>query len=169
MDSQATIDELITMAISAELAARDLYLQLEKMFAPHKDVALFWKHYADEEAGHARWLEQLRQRLSAEQLAAPADSTALENARKALAIPVETLLAQIDNLEDAYQLVNELEGSETNAVFDFLIGEFSEDEKTLAFLRTQLREHVGRLMIDLPARFKGVGLRLQTRAVRPDR
>lgn len=168
MNSQAPVDELISMAISAELTARDLYLQLEKMFAPHTDVALFWKRYADEEAGHARWLEQLRQRLTAEQLAAPADPTALKNARKALAIPVDKLLEQIDNLEDAYQLVNELEGAETNAVFDFLISEFSEDEKTLAFLRTQLREHVGHLMIDLPARFKGAGVRTQTKAVCPD-
>jgi hypothetical protein len=62
------------------------------------------------------------------------------------------VLAGIKTLQEAYEVTNELEHSETNTVFEFLISYFAEDEQTQIFLRTQLRDHVGRLMIDFPKR-----------------
>jgi rubrerythrin len=162
--SSATISELIGLAIAAERAAEELYRGLEAKFAHHEAVADFWHEYAEEEAMHAAWLERLRDSLPPERLSAPADPGVLEEATRALQVPVKRRLQGVHNLEDAYQLVHELENSETNAVFDFLITNFAEDEKAQAFLRSQLQDHIGKLAIDFPLQLRQASVR---RGIRP--
>ena len=154
MSNKATVTELFELAIAAEKAAKELYNGLEAKFAHHQEVADFWGKYAAEEAGHAQWLEHLRDTSSPEQLSVPADPLILKDAHKILQFSVENSLKNIKNLEDAYQLVNELENSETNAVFEFLITNFSSDEETQSFLRSQLKDHIAKLMIKFPTQFK---------------
>jgi hypothetical protein len=89
----------------------------------------------------------------------------MEKAHGVLRFSVEDALKGVRNLEDAYQLVNELENSETNAIFEFLIANFAEDQKTQAFLRSQLRDHVGKLMIDFPVQFKQADVRREIGAL----
>ena len=69
----------------------------------------------------------------------------------------ETRLEGIKTLEDAHQLATELENSETNAIFEFMIVNFSTDElaKSHQFLRTQLSTHIARLENDFPIAFRG--------------
>jgi rubrerythrin len=159
MPNATPVSELFNMAIAAESAAQELYERLATLFASHPEVVGFWKQYAAEEAGHVTWLTHLRDRQSPEQLSAPADAGMLEIANRMMGLSVKDLLAQVHNLEDAYQLANELEGSETNAVCEFLLDNFSLDEKTHTFLRSQLRGHIARLMTDLPVQFRGVSAR----------
>jgi rubrerythrin len=154
MSGKATLAQLFDHAIAAERAAEAFYHGLETKFAHHEDVAAFWAEYAAEETMHAGWLESMRDGLSPERLSTPADPLTMEKAHGVLQFSVENTLKGVKNLEDAYQLVNELENSETNAIFEFLIANFAEDEKTQAFLRSQLRDHVGKLMIDFPVQFK---------------
>jgi rubrerythrin len=161
MSNKSTVAELIEMAIAAETAAEELYHKLEARFAHHEDVADFWREYAGEEAMHAEWLERLRDSLTPERLSAPADPGVLKEANQALQVPVEKRLQGVHDLEDAYQLVNELENSETNAVFDFLITNFAEDKKTQAFLRSQLQDHIGKLAINFPIQFRLASVRRQ--------
>lgn len=153
MAKKATVATLFELAIAAERAAEALYRALEKKFAHHQPAADFWNSYAKEEAGHARWLERLRDRLSAEQLSAPADPKVLQQANKALQFSVEHALKGIKNLDDAYQLTNELENAETNAIFEFILNNSPTDEQTTAFLRAQLQSHVGQIMIEFPTQF----------------
>ena len=127
----ATLADLFALAIAAEESAETLYRGLAIKFSRYADVADFWRQYAAEESGHALWLMRLRDRLDTEQLATPADPFALENVYRALHMSVETALAQIQNLEDAYQLVNDIESSETNAVFSFLVTNFAITDYTL--------------------------------------
>ncbi len=103
-------------------------------------------------------MERLRDRLGPEELSAPADPLMLNEARGLLQSSAGKL-SGIKNLEDAYQLVNELENSETNAIFEFLISNFAMDKKTQNFLRSQLRDHIARLMIDFPAQFHDASAR----------
>jgi rubrerythrin len=159
MPGKTTLAQLLDLAIAAERAAEALYRGLETKFSHHDEVAAFWREYASEEVMHAEWLERLRDSLTSEQLSAPADPGVLKEANQALQVPVEKMLQDIHNLEDAYQLVNELENSETNAVFDFLITNFAEDKKTQAFLRSQLKDHIGKLAIDFPVQFKLASVR----------
>ena len=98
MPKDATVAELFDLAIRAEKAAEEMYRGLEAKFAHYPEVASFWRQYAAEEAGHATWLERLRERLSQEELSAPADSRALENARVVLGFSVKGALEEIKNL-----------------------------------------------------------------------
>jgi rubrerythrin len=154
MSNESTIARLLDLAIAAEKAAEELYRGLGTRFAHHEDVADFWREYADEEVMHAAWLERLRDSLAPERLSAPADPGVMEEAHRALQVPVKRRLQDVHNLEDAYQLAHELESSETNAVFGFLIGNFAGDKKTRAFLRSQLQDHIGKLIIDFPSQFR---------------
>ena len=166
MSNQSTVFELFDLAIGAEKAAKKLYRGLEAKFAHYPEVAGFWREYATEEAGHVLWLERLRERLDSEELSEPADSQALRNARAALQFSVEDALEEIKDLQDAYHMANELENSETNAVFEFLITHFSYDEETQSFLKAQLKEHVARLMTGFPAQFQSARMRLSVEAIK---
>jgi rubrerythrin len=148
-----TVAELFELSIAAERAAEEMYLGLAAKFAHHQDVADFWRNYAGEEAGHARWLERTCNGSSPEQLSALADPAILENARRFLEFSPGIALEEIATLEDAYQQANDLENSEMNVVFEFIITGFSANETAGAFLRSQLRDHIARLMVEFPARF----------------
>ena len=166
MTDQVTNGGLFELAIAAEEAAEELYRRLEAGFAHHEDAAAFWRLYAAEEAAHAHWLVRIRDILSPEQLAAPADPQILMSARKALDFSVDSALKGSENLEEAYQLVSEIENSETNAVFEFLIGGFSTIPEVQSFLRAQLRDHIGRIMVEFPERFGDIGARRAIRAAK---
>lgn len=165
MSDKTKVGELFEMAIAAENANRELFLGLASKFAHHQEVADFWSEYAQGEVIHAQLLEQIRGGLSPEQLAAPADPYQVENAYKALRLQVEPALEGVDNLEAAYQLVHEVEHSETNVVFEFLISNFSSDRRAQSFLRSQLGEHIARLTHGFPAAFKQAARRREIMAL----
>ncbi|GEM_PF-398512 len=151
-----TIGELFEYAIALERAAQTLYKQLEKMFSSYPEVSLFWKGYADEEHGHAAYLERIRARMDASRLSQSADATILQKARHSLErMSPDSLAKNIHTLEDAHQLATELESSEVIAVFEFMIENFSSNELEQShFLRSQLSNHIARLEIDFPVQYK---------------
>ena len=149
-ENQVMLEEFLELAIEAEKTAEELYNRLAEKFSHHPKVADFWKRYASEEVGHAKWLVQLRGRLGAEELSVPVDPVKVREARTAVEFSVEDRLKEVGNLDEAFHLVNELENSETNVVFEFLIDNFSADEETRVFLRSHLREHVDKLMNEFP-------------------
>jgi hypothetical protein len=167
-NSTETIGKLFDYAIELERATEILYRQLEKMFAHYPEVALFWKHYADEENGHASYLERIRAGMDMGRLSRQAEGVMFQKVRQCLEMSSETRLKSIENLEDAHQLATELENSETNAVFEFMIVNFSTDElaKSHQFLRTQLSTHIARLENDFPIEFRGRNARLNVPALR---
>lgn len=154
MVETTTVAKLFELAIALEIAAETLYRGLAAKFPRYGDVVAFWDQYAVEEAGHTLWLKRLRDALDAEKLAAVADPSMVKYAVSALNLSVETSLANIRTLEDAYQLVNDIENSETNAIFDFLVTNFAYSQEVLDFLQRQLEGHVSRLMKGFPARFQ---------------
>jgi rubrerythrin len=159
-----TVADLFALAIAAETSAAELYRGLTAKFAHHSDIAEFWQRYVTDEITHVRWLARLQGDLSVEQLAARADPMMLENARHAASMAIETLLGQVHTLADAYELVNELEHSEITVVFEFLISNFPTDPEVLSFLRSQLSEHIDRLVTAFPERFRDPGARLAVTA-----
>lgn len=161
---EETVADLFELAIASEEAAAQLYRGFEAKFANQPDVARFWARYAAEEAGHARWLKDCRKTSSPEQLAAPANPEILQAASWIRRFFLEDTLAQIHNLQDAYELAHDLEHSETNLVFEFLITNYA-GPKGLAFLRTQLSGHVDKLTNEFPARFGSPSLRKAVRAL----
>ncbi len=168
MAQGSTVVDLFALAIVAETSAAEFYRGLAAKFATYGDIAEFWQRYVTDEITHARWLARLQGNLSVEQLAARADPVMLENARHAASVSVEALLDEVHTLADAYELANDLESSETNAVFEFLISSFPTDADVLSFLRTQLIEHVNRLVTAFPERFRDPGARLAAVAQEAD-
>jgi len=119
----------------------------------YEELVKFWGGYAIDENQHAKWLADLRARLTPDQLALPVDAEIAEKVEAVSQVSVEKILESINNLEDAYQVVNEVEGAETNTIFNFLIDTFEPDPKTLTFLITQLNSHIGKLTFSFPVKF----------------
>jgi rubrerythrin len=69
-----TVGKLFNYAIELEKVAETLYRQMGKMFAHNHDIVQFWEHYADEERGHASYLENIRKGMDTKHLSLPADS-----------------------------------------------------------------------------------------------
>jgi len=155
-DATGTVAELFERAIALERAAEALYQQLGKMFANQPEVALFWKRYADEEDGHASYLERIQAGVGAGRLVQHANEDMLRKVHDCLEQASPARLNHVKTLEDAYQLAHELENSETNAIFEFIVLNFSTDElaKSHSFLRTQLNTHIARLENDFPNPYK---------------
>ncbi len=160
MSDQSTVSELFELAILAEKTAEQLYLRLVDKFVHCPDVAAFWQRYAEEEAGHARWLERLHSELPPAERAALADPGTLNDARKILQFSLDNTLARVHNLEDAYQMVTELENSETNAIFEFLITNYALAQRSRAFLLAQVKQHAVNIAAEFPIQYRGADLRL---------
>ncbi len=154
-----TVADLFASAIAAEETAAEFYRGLVAKFSHSHEVANFWQQYVLDEVSHGLWLERLRANLSAAQLAEPVDAQIAAGARHLGNVSVEKVLADIHNLADAYEMVSELENSETNMIFEFLITHFPYDQEVLTFLRAQLHEHVNRLVQAFPERFRDPGTR----------
>jgi hypothetical protein len=150
-----TVGKLFDYAIELEKAAETMYRRLGKLFAYAHDVEQFWNHFADEERGHASYLERIRQGVDIKRLSEPADDKMIQDVHMCLSAASPKRLDSIQNFEDAYQLAVELENSETNAIFEFMIVNFSADEleKSQKFLRVQLSYHLDGLKTGLPSQY----------------
>ena len=162
---KVTVAQAFDVAIAAERAAEKLFQGLEAKFALHEDVATFWKQYAYDEVKHAEWLAGLKARLTTEQLSGLVDAQTVGLLQAVNGISVERALLGVKNLEDAYQLVNDIENGETNAIFQFLLNNFEIDVQIRDFLRTQLNKHIARLSIDLPEQYKEIHSRKAIQAL----
>lgn len=167
MEDSLKIADLLEIAIRAEENAAKLYVGLQRKFAAVESVAAFWASYAADEGQHARWLRELKQRLSQTELQQPArelDGLVLLSAAKLMDASAENLLNQIADLDQAYELANELEHGETNILFEFLMEHFAGRE-TNEFLRQQLQQHVARLITAFPEPYNTPDMRRGVRAV----
>lgn len=150
-----TLNDTLAIAIGAERACEKLFHGLEAKFAAYPDLAAFWHQYAMDEVGHANWLEKLRARLTPSQLGEPVDSQVVEMMQAVSDFSVEGALSHVKNLEDAYQLVTDVENGETNAIFKFLLDHIETDDALRIFIRNQLGKHVAKLALELPTQYKG--------------
>jgi rubrerythrin len=159
-----TIGDLIELAIALERSNESYYRGLQEKFSHSPDVREFWQAYADEEDGHARWLEQLRERVK-EKLSTRLEHPHLvEVAQRLLKITPEEHLSRVNNLDEGYHLAVELENSETNTIFEFLILNYSLTAQAANFLQAQLHSHIKRLMDEFPPGFRSRARRLAVQA-----
>ncbi len=164
MSDRQSVRILFEYAIAAEYYARELYHGFGHLFAADPRVAEFWQRYAAEEMGHAAWLERVLKKLPPETSDAPADAEKLETAGHMIKVPLEHALAKVDTLEDAYQLAHELESSELNTMFEFLLLTFADDPQATQIVRDQLSVHIARLTKEFPEPYTGVSSRRSFRA-----
>ena len=143
--TRLTVADHFDLAIQGEYAAQELYQGLMHLFRAHPDAVELWREFAVEETEHALTLQGILDALTPEQQSPPANTGMVLAAQQALSVPVAQHLAGVKTLEDACELVSDLENSETNAVFEFLLSHFDADNQISPFVLTQLREHIARL------------------------
>jgi rubrerythrin len=149
--------ELLELSLGFEQNARELYQKWSELFAGEPAVAAFWREYSSDEAIHARLLEELRARLSSEQLNTFIDSEIVGDTKRLLAYLKKE--QNIEDLDQAYKFANMIETSEINPLFEEIISAFEQDEKALTLLRTQVNEHIGKLIYKFPKQFSRSELR----------
>jgi rubrerythrin len=164
MTTSDTIGHLFELSIALEQTAEMFYRGLAARFAHAPEAAAFWKDYADEEAGHARWLEDLRAQLDESKLRQPANAALVDSARRQLKTTPEEALKRITNLEEACQTAIEMENSETNTIFEFLITDYALTNRSRNFLRAQLHNHADKVTREFPAAFQSRMKRLEVKA-----
>ena len=150
--------ELLEISLGFEQNARELYKKWSELFSEVPDVAAFWSEYASDEAVHARLLEELRARLSPEQLATPIENELVGDTKRLLAYLQKE--QNIEDLEQAFHFANMIENSEINPLFEVIMSTFEPDEKAITLLQSQLNEHIGKLTYNFPKRFSRPELRL---------
>jgi rubrerythrin len=163
---QATLADLLAVAIQLEAGAQRFYEGLARMFAHCPDVAEFWRRFAADETLHEKQLIDFRASMSVKRLSEPADAQLLEAGRKVLSVTLEERLSELQNLDDAWQMAHDLEVSETNTIFRFFMAEFSRDKRIVAAMMQHLDEHAERLMTGLPPQYATRAARAAVPAMR---
>ena len=140
-----TIANLIDLAISWEMAARDLYATVSEAFPSQPSVAETWRQMAIDESAHAGVLQNVRASLPEGRLAQRLGAT-----EAALIESMEHTLAQVRTatprtLDEVYELAHILESSEVNAVFKLVISFHIGDGPAGTLVDAQLEEHLGKL------------------------
>lgn len=155
------VESLFKNAISLEKTAETLYRQYEEMFSHCPEVANFWKNYANEENGHAKFIERIFFEVDKKRLSEPADIGIAYQLQASINRISKINLENIKTLDDAYQLAVEIENTETNAIFEFIFMNFSNEElaKSRNFLRAQLRDHIDKLETNFPIMYKNASFR----------
>ena len=149
--------ELLELSLGFEKNAQEIYEKWAEKFSGEADVADFWREYSGDEAYHAHLLEDLRARIPPAQLAALIESDLVGDTRRLLS----SLQNQPDikDLDQAYQFANMIEHSEVNPLFEVIISYFETDEEARNLLRSQLEEHINKLIYKFPQRFSRSELR----------
>jgi rubrerythrin len=168
MPHSATVDELIRLAVQAERATEKLYRRLTRRFTHVVEIAQFIERFAAEESGHVIWLENLRGILTPEKLAAPAIPLIYQDALRISQIPLEKRLAEVETLDDAYNLMVEVVNGEANQVLNALINTYYEDETTRDFLQEHLSQHMQRISSAFPPQYATPKARQKVKAVREE-
>ena len=160
-----TVEQAIKEAIQTEKTAENVYLGLEQKFRAEPEIAAYWKQFAVDEANHAEWINDLTANLSDSDLEKPVDTQTEYLLYKVGVLSSETVLAGIHNLAEAFDTATSLENGETNAIFCFLIDNFTVDQHIRDFLLAQLAQHIHRLSTNLPLPCRNIAARQAIQAL----
>ena len=153
LQSGKTLAQFFEEAISFERKAAEIYTELSRMFSHSPDVSVIWDQMRNDELFHADELQNLRIELTHEQLSASVDETMWEKVVSVHQLLREESLSSIKDLSDAYELANQLESSEVNAIFQFLLETMPSHERR-RYVLSKISEHLERLY-GLGRRFGG--------------
>jgi rubrerythrin len=167
MIAKGNLERLFELAIALEHATEVFYRGLAVKFSGDLELEQFWSRFAAEEAGHARWLEDLLKKTKESnnlKLQEPAPKKLLQAARDLLHVSPRKTLESITNLDEAYQGAIAAESSETNIIFEFLVADFAFTSQSRLFLTNQLKNHADRTAKEFPERYNSVSARLACKA-----
>lgn len=145
-EAHVSVDRLFEEAIALERAAKKHYRYFSDLFAHYAEIADFWKMMAEEEEGHALKLESVRNSLPQYILSDVADQTLVRDFQQCVRLMDRLTAERIQTLDDAYEAANELEFSEVNSVYHYIVTHFLTDEDRVVITRREIMEHQQRLV-----------------------
>lgn len=152
LSPKTTFKEIFENAIEIEKSAGQLYVKFAKMFSSFPKAAEFWKEMNKDELDHAKWLIEIKESLSDKELSSYPDYNLILKVHNINKLLDEYSAKNIDNLDDAYELANEIESSEVNNLFSLLAHKFISSEEKRRILLSEITEHQMKIM-DFPKDF----------------
>ena len=163
LSPKTTFEEIFENAIEIEKSAGQIYAKFAKMFSSFPKAAEFWKEMNRDELDHAKWLIEIKETLSDEELSSSPDYNLILKVHHINKLLEEYSARNIDNLDDAYELANEIESSEVNNLFSLLAHKFISSENKRRILLSEITEHQMKI-IDFPKNFGDEILRKEVKA-----
>jgi len=143
--AQDNYEAVFELAREAEERTKNFFAELAKRCTHLPAIAAFWQGMSDDEAEHIRMLDEIRASLPDVQLRKPVAPHIIWKAREMLQFFSEKNLGRIETLDDAYELAHELEFSEINTIYCFILEQFIPAEKRRSFLKAEIQAHQNKL------------------------
>ncbi len=163
---EKTIFHLFEHAIAIEYKAAEIYCTFSSLFSHVPEIAAFWKALEQDEMFHMETLVALLDGLRPDQYDAPVDRQLWEDMVAVHDLINGNLTVSVSSLDDAYEVANELEFSEINAIFKFLTIEAITSEERSKFMRDEITKHE-RKLLDFTDTFGDKTWRMQIAIQRP--
>jgi len=141
-----TIERLFELAIELEYKTADIYERFSTLFQHIPELPAFWQGLHDDEIQHVITLQNVRKSLTFEQLLVCPPTEFRESVMKIQRIISKDVFESINNLNDAYELANELEFFKTNTIFNFLTSKIIPSGKSVEIDYSGIVKHQQKLM-----------------------
>ncbi len=142
-----TIEELFELSISAEREALAFYASLAEAYSAHDVAVRFFHDMHQDEEHHIDVLVRMRGSLSKEDLKKPVPHHAASLITSFLNFSAARSMAKINDLEDAYRMVVNLEFSEINKLHELLIDLFAPGEETRQKSFEMIKAHLYKIEV----------------------
>ncbi len=144
--SRHILSELFRQMIDHETEAAKFYAELALMCSFLPEVSDFWGAMSADELEHQETLQKLQQLATPTQLSRNVEVQLWDKVNQIGQILESDLISPISNLEDAYIIAKDLEASEINMVFEYLVnGSLLSGNESAAIIKN-LMQHQFRLM-----------------------
>lgn len=111
---------LLEKTMELEKMQVSIYEGLEKKFSFSKRISQFWSGMAEDEKGHYEYLMEIYNQLNLGELSVEVSDELYDTVGKGLSKLSPSRLEDVLNLDDAYNLANEVEDYETQPIFKFI-------------------------------------------------
>lgn len=158
-----TIGELCDYSIKIECRIKDMYRVFSEMFRGHPDISDFWKRLEKDELQHIEILKDIKTKLSPDEKLSASGSGMYQEMTGIEKKLDEIQLQSVRTLDDAYETAHDVEFSEINSVFLFLISCSINTRDRNSFFSSIITEHQNSLL-EFGKRTGGRGRRREIKA-----
>ncbi len=134
------------LAINWETQARDLFSDFANLFIHEPKVYEFWIQLSTEESMHIGVLKDILNKIPPEKRLMEVGNEQWNSVTQVDELIKEASTKKVLTLDDAYELAQQLETSEINALFKMLVIDYLPDEEGHKMIVSEIREHIEKLM-----------------------
>jgi rubrerythrin len=144
--SKKTLEMLLELAINWETQAHDLFLDFANLFSHEPKVNEFWIQLSKDESMHIGVLTDILNNIPTEKRLMEVGTEQWNSVTQVEELIKEASTKKVLTLDDAYELAQQLETSEVNALFKMLVIDYLPDEEVHKIIVSEVREHIEKLM-----------------------